>query len=240
MELQAVIGELYLLDGVVQTPAAVPGLLVQPAPKKTARGRDRDYLFVHLTLTGRPEEYAEAAQTMLAQIRETYFQSTGSITAALRKAILAANQWLLRTNLTKGAATRQGAIMCAVLREQELFMVQSGEAFALIARDFGVERQWRLRRAGVRPRDGATILIHEATVSDRVEQVQHIWLRYEVFQQGQLAQTQLRTHILRWYHKHEFTMMLESVGFRHITVQCGYADRDAANPEAELIFIAKR
>jgi SAM-dependent methyltransferase len=39
-------------------------------------------------------------------------------------------------------------------------------------RDFGVERQWRLRRSGVRPADGATILIHEATVSDRLEQVQ--------------------------------------------------------------------
>jgi hypothetical protein len=37
-------------------------------------------------------------------------------------------------------------------------------------RDFGVERQWRLRRSGVRPSDGATVLIHEATVSDRVEQ----------------------------------------------------------------------
>jgi SAM-dependent methyltransferase len=30
-------------------------------------------------------------------------------------------------------------------------------------RDFGVERQWQLRRLGVRPFDGATILIHEAT-----------------------------------------------------------------------------
>jgi len=37
-------------------------------------------------------------------------------------------------------ASRQGAIMCAVLRRQELFMVQAGEAFALVVRDFGVER----------------------------------------------------------------------------------------------------
>jgi hypothetical protein len=89
-------------------------------------------------------------------------------------------------------------------------------------RDFGVERQWRLRRSGVRPSDGATILIHEATVSDRVEQ------------------TQLRTHRLRWYHRHEFAMMLESVGFREVAVQCGYTASDGANPEAERIFIAKR
>ena len=107
-------------------------------------------------------------------------------------------------------------------------------------RDFGLDRQWRLRRSGVRPSDGATILIHEATVSDRIEQVQHISLRYEVFKEGGLVQTQLRTHRLRWYHRHEFAMMLESVGFREVAVQCGYTASDRANPEAEWIFIAKR
>jgi hypothetical protein len=45
---------------------------------------------------------------------------------------------------------------------------------------------------------------------------------------------------LRWYHKHEFALMLEAVGFRDVAVQCGYTDSDRANPEAEWIFIAKR
>jgi len=107
-------------------------------------------------------------------------------------------------------------------------------------RDFDVERQWRLRRSGMRPGDGATILIHEATVSDRIEQVQHIWMRHEVFQQGRLTQTQLRMHRMRWYHRHEFAMMLDAVGFRDVTMQCGYTDTDKANPEAEWIFTAKR
>jgi len=93
---------------------------------------------------------------------------------------------------------------------------------------------------GVRPSDGATILIHEATVSDRVEQVQHIWMCHEVFKEGRLLQTQLRTHRLRRYHKHEFAMMLASVGFRKVAVQCGYTDSDMANAEAELICIANR
>jgi hypothetical protein len=35
-------------------------------------------------------------------------------------------------------------------------------------------------------------------------------------------------------------MMLESVGFREVAVQCGYTASDGANPEAERIFIAKR
>jgi len=118
-----------------------------------------------------------------------------------------------------------------------------GELLVTLAvpwRDFGVERQWRLRRSGVRPSDGATILIHEATESDRVEQVQQIWMRHEVFKDGFLAQTQLRTHRLRWYHRHEFAMMLASVGFRAVTMKSGYIASGSKNPEAEWIFIAKR
>jgi len=107
-------------------------------------------------------------------------------------------------------------------------------------RDFELERQWRLRRSGVRPSDGAIILIHEATVSDRIEQLQHIWMRHEVFKKGLLEQTQLRTHRMRWYHRHEFAMMLDAVGFNDVAVQCGYANTGEANPEAEWIFIATR
>jgi hypothetical protein len=88
--------------------------------------------------------------------------------------------------------------------------------------------------------DGGTILIHEATVSDRVEQVQHLWIRHEVFKDGLLIQTQLRTHWLRWYHRHELAMVLESGGFREVALQCGYTASDRTNPEAEWIFIAKR
>jgi ubiquinone/menaquinone biosynthesis C-methylase UbiE len=131
----------------------------------------------------------------------------------------------------------------AALRRFYTHLEPGGELLITLAvpwYDFGVERQWRLRRSGMRPTDGATILIHEATVSDRLEQVQHIWLRYEVFQEGRLLQTQLRTHQLRWYHKHEFAMMLESVGFRDVVLQCGYTDSDRTNPEAEWIFSATR
>src|SRR5262249_19268455 len=105
-------------------------------------------------------------------------------------------------------------------------------------RDFGLERQWRLRRSAVRLSDGATIFIHEATVSDRIEQLQHIWMRHEVFKEGLLEQTQLRMHRMRWYHRHEFAMMLDAVGFNDVTVQCGYTDADKTNPEAEWIFIS--
>ena len=83
-------------------------------------------------------------------------------------------------------------------------------------------------------------MIHEATSSDRVEQLQYIWLRFEVFKEGTLVQSQLRMHRLRWYHKYEFVMMLKSVGFREITVQCGYSKNESVDPEADMIFSAIR
>jgi hypothetical protein len=117
-----------------------------------------------------------------------------------------------------------------------------GELLVTLAvpwQDFAVERQWRLRRSGVRS-DGATVLIHEATSADRVEQNQQLSLQYEVFKEGTLIQSQLRTHRLRWYHKHEFVMLLESVGFREITMRCGYGERETVDPEADMIFSARR
>jgi SAM-dependent methyltransferase len=129
------------------------------------------------------------------------------------------------------------------LRRLRDHLEPGGELLVTLAipwHDFGLERQWRLRRAGQRPSDGATVLIHEATVSDRVEQLQDIWLRYEVFQDGLLVQSQLRTHHLRWYYKHEFALMLESVGLHNITLQCGYTPDTTNDPDAEWIVRARR
>lgn len=140
MELQAVTGQLYILNGVTQDSTAVPGLLAQPAPPKAVHGRSRDFLFVHLSLSGQPAESADLAQELLAMVSSDFYQTPGSVTAALRKAILAANEHLLRYNLRGNNTKREGALTCAVLRGEELFMAQAGESFALLGLNFGVER----------------------------------------------------------------------------------------------------
>ncbi len=118
----------------------MPGLLIQQSPKGVARGREGDSLFIHLTLTGLPSEYGELANALLGTIKSRYYQTTGSVTAALRRAIMDANEYLLRANMNSRGASRLGAVTCVVSRREELFVVQAGEAFALIARNFGVER----------------------------------------------------------------------------------------------------
>jgi hypothetical protein len=140
MELQAVTGQLYIVNGESQSATAVPGLVAQPSPPKAARGRERDYLFVHLTLSGKLDETAVLYSDLLATVSLQFYQATGSVTAALRKAILAANDTLLRRNLSGSDPIIEGAIVAAVLRHDELFMAQVGDGFAFIGRNFGVER----------------------------------------------------------------------------------------------------
>ncbi|MCA9994904.1 MAG: hypothetical protein KDE56_04110 [Anaerolineales bacterium] len=140
MELQAITGQLYVVNGQAQTAVSVPGLLATSAPKKANRSRSRDFLFVHLTLSGKVEETAVLTLDLLATINESYFQSSGSVTAGLRRALINANEKLLRHNLSQSGPSREGAITCAVLRNNELYMLQAGEALALLGRQFGVER----------------------------------------------------------------------------------------------------
>lgn len=146
MELQAVTGQLYVINGEVQGGStdphrtAVPGILAQAAPAKATRGRERDFLFIHLTLTGKSQETAALIQDLLDAISRHYYQANGSITAALRQALAQANDLLLRLNLSGSGPVREGAITCAVLRNGELFLLQVGESLALLGHNFGIER----------------------------------------------------------------------------------------------------
>ena len=58
MELQAVTGQLHVIDGAVPEGQTVPGILAQSAPQNAARERRKDFLFVHFSLTGAGEETA--------------------------------------------------------------------------------------------------------------------------------------------------------------------------------------
>ncbi|NHZ72277.1 MAG: hypothetical protein GWP17_04225 [Aquificales bacterium] len=147
MDLQAIVGQLSIVNGEIQQAAQdttntafFPGLLAQPAPPKVNRSRKHDYFFIHLTLSGPTEGTAVLTQDLLSTISQKFYQSGGSVTAALRQAISAANQQLLHLNLSTTERSREGALSCAVLHNDELFLVQTGEALALLGHNFGVER----------------------------------------------------------------------------------------------------
>ncbi len=79
-------------------------------------------------------------QGLLQGLSQQYFKSTGSSTASLRQVIHETNNRLLQLNLAGQNPPREGAITCAVLRQNELYIVQTGESLALLGHNFGVER----------------------------------------------------------------------------------------------------
>lgn len=139
MDLVAIVEQLYLFEGEVRETAA-PGVLFGPAPPRSARGRERDQLFVHLTLAGQGEENLARAAEFARLVRQIFFHTEGSATAALRRAVLDLNEQLLHLNLSSKSSAYEGAITCAALRGDELFTVQVGEALAYLGHNFGVER----------------------------------------------------------------------------------------------------
>ena len=139
MELLAITAQLSVVSGTVLNEGSVAGLLAQPAPPKAARGRERDFLFVHLTLTGRQEETADLARELVESMGRRFFAASGSITSALRRAVIDLNEQLLRHNLS-GKTAFEGALSCAVLHSGELYSLQVGEGLAFLGHNFGVER----------------------------------------------------------------------------------------------------
>lgn len=140
MELQAVTGQRFIGGDGAREAGPITGLLAMTAPSQAARGRQKDLLFIHLTLSGRPEENSVLTQDVVDAISAVFFRTPGSVTAALRKAINQSNQQLLRFNVSGVGTAREGALTCAVLRGEELYMVQVGESFALLGHNFGIER----------------------------------------------------------------------------------------------------
>lgn len=111
------------------------------------------------------------------------------------------------------------------LRRLRAHLAPGGELLLALAvpwRDFGEDGRWRLRRSAERPEDGATVVIHECTRSDRHDQLQRLWLRLEVWKEGALVHQELRAYAMRWYHPHEAALLLEREGFREVEVRRGF------------------
>ncbi len=121
-----------------------PGLGAFAPPRRTARGRERDRLYLCLMLRARassapnPQRYAELLDLAAA----TFYGSPGSVTAALRQALAAVNQDLLDHNLKEsaGGVPMQGGLVSAALRGGDFYAVQGGLGLLLVAHKTTVER----------------------------------------------------------------------------------------------------
>jgi ubiquinone/menaquinone biosynthesis C-methylase UbiE len=110
--------------------------------------------------------------------------------------------------------------------------------------DYGIgpapEDEWRLRREGTRPSDGATVRCWERVTYDLANQIRSSVLRYEIVRSGEAAETDERSTALRWYTQEQFRELLDKAGFSNVRAVRGQTNEPAGADDAEFTFIAER
>ena len=139
---------LYRLDG--RELAAPPGLLVIMPPRKPARGRERDRLLVHLTLVGNAPASTANYMQLTARTAESFYETAGSLTAAMRTAAETLNAELLGRNLSTSGQSLYafGYLTLGALRRDEFYFLQAGPTHIFTMTDGAPEQTHDPQLAG--------------------------------------------------------------------------------------------
>ncbi|MDY6878040.1 MAG: hypothetical protein SWK90_17800 [Chloroflexota bacterium] len=137
LPIEPVIGTLRVAGG-TRLEDATPRAAVFTSPSRAARGRADEYLFILLDLTG--PALTHLYRELREVVAQTYWSTSGSITAALRRANAAASNHLFQANLHTAPSERcYGGLTCAVLshsstpiRDAEIFILQAGPTCACV------------------------------------------------------------------------------------------------------------
>lgn len=128
-----------------------PGTLAQTAPRRAARGRAQDMLFLTVTVQTVRSIPAGLLDHLARLASEAYFGTPGTVTAALREAASAVNDHLLSANQGQAESLQfEGRLLAAVLREGDLYLAQSGPGQAVLIRP-GQLTRWSSDEAASRP-----------------------------------------------------------------------------------------
>lgn len=134
--LDSLVGEVHLIEGVRQS--ATPATGVFTAPRRAARGRLDDMLYVLLDLVG--DVSSADLQAVMEQVTHAYWSMQGSVTSALRAAVNAAGAYLMDHNANAPLPERlTGGLACAVLRGSAVYVAQAGPTNIFIAQDKTLE-----------------------------------------------------------------------------------------------------
>ncbi|NDJ61946.1 MAG: hypothetical protein GYB67_12520 [Chloroflexi bacterium] len=128
-EYEALVGHLYVVDARAIS-APPPGSLVEVAPKRVARGREADTFFTLVLPWGETIAPAAFYEQMAQLSAEQYFNTPGSVTAALRAAFSHLNENLFEHN-EGGGKHYEASMICAVLRGADLYLAEGGPGAGL-------------------------------------------------------------------------------------------------------------
>lgn len=125
-ELDLTFLSLYRING--QEWPLLPGLFAQTPPRRAARGREQDRLLIYLTLSGNVLYSSAEYGTLTKQMADRFYQTTGSLTHALKITAESINAFLIERNMkTTGQGQYNiGLLVLGALRGNDFYIVQSG------------------------------------------------------------------------------------------------------------------
>jgi len=140
MPLDLTLTPLYRTEGKEQ--ASLPGLLPAMPPRKTARGREHDRLVVYLLLTGNASYSTGEYVQFTSRAAVKFYETSGTLTFALRAAAESINQLLLERNLSTSGRGQYavGLLSLVALRESEATLLSSGPMHAYVLKADGVHQ----------------------------------------------------------------------------------------------------
>ncbi|HJQ14757.1 MAG TPA: hypothetical protein VJ830_08425 [Anaerolineales bacterium] len=115
----------------------MPGLLAFVPPRKTARGRERDHFIAYLMLSGKAHLAPAELMKLTNDAAESFYQTHGPLTSAMRKAADQINVRLLERNRSAASQGEYalGLLVLAVIRENQCTLLLSGPTHAVWVSD---------------------------------------------------------------------------------------------------------
>ncbi len=106
----------------------LPGLLAMAPPKRSARGRENDHLVIYLTYSGNVPISSSEYSQITTRLAQRFYQTSGSLTSAIRTTAGTLNQSLVERNLRTTGKGQYiiGRLILGVLRDSQFVFAQCG------------------------------------------------------------------------------------------------------------------
>lgn len=130
-DFESLVGHLYIVGG-RSINANPPGLLVEVAPRKAARGREMDTFFALVLPSGTNPAPASFYERMAQLAAEQYFSSTGSVTSGVRTVFNSINENLYQHNESAVNRPYEAHMVCAILHSSDIFLARVGGGVAIL------------------------------------------------------------------------------------------------------------
>lgn len=131
----------HVVDG--QEQPDLPGILATVAPRRAERSRSGDMFLAMVSVGGNAPLSRSNLDELLQGAMSAYYRTRGPVTAGLRAAAEAINEWLIERNtrMAREGLQAYGITNLAVLRREQLYLASAGptHSFVLVpgeAQDF--------------------------------------------------------------------------------------------------------